>query len=136
MVELEVTWGRTLRVWWAYLWRNLLAIILSGAVGFVGSLLVTFAMIGAGASHQSAAAVVGPASVVLGLAFSLIPFKLILGKDFGEFRLALVSTRRPMAMSEPIFPDPEPFFADPGPVPDEAPPVLTRRGPPTFGKRV
>lgn len=26
-MELEIAWGRVIRVWWAYLWRNLAILI-------------------------------------------------------------------------------------------------------------
>ncbi|HZY17695.1 MAG TPA: hypothetical protein VFE82_04395 [Ramlibacter sp.] len=90
-MELEVTWGRAVRVWWAYLWRNLLAIlamVVAGAgMGFVvglvlGTLGVPIKTI------QGVATVIGG---LLGLAISVVPVKLILGKDFGEFRLVLLA---------------------------------------------
>lgn len=89
-MELEVTWGRAARVWWAYMWRNLIAIIgvvLLGAL--IGGILgVIMAM--AGASKETIQMVAAPIGWLLGLLISIVPMKMILGKDFGEFRLVLV----------------------------------------------
>ena len=89
-MELEVTWGRTAKVWWAFLWRNIVAIIaavvasmiVGGIIGFILGLL--------GASLQTVQLVTAPIGFVIGLAISIVPIKLILGKDFGEFRLVLL----------------------------------------------
>lgn len=90
-MELEITWGRVVRVWWSYFWRNLVAIlaamILGGIVGFVIGL--TMGMLGA--SSATVQYVTAPLGGVIGLVLSLIPMKMILGKDFGEFRLVLIS---------------------------------------------
>ena len=38
-MELEATWGRAIKIYWSYLWRNLIAIlaamVLGGIVGFI-----------------------------------------------------------------------------------------------------
>ncbi len=89
-MELEVTWGRTAKVWWAFFWRSGVALIaaavaimiLAGIIGFTLSLL--------GASLQTIHLVTMPIGFVMGLAVSIVPIKLILGKDFGEFRLVLL----------------------------------------------
>lgn len=90
-MELEITWGRVVRVWWSYFWRNLVAIlaamILGGIVGFVIGL--TMGMLGA--SSATVQYVTAPLGGVIGLVLSVIPMKMILGKDFGEFRLLLIS---------------------------------------------
>jgi hypothetical protein len=92
-MELEVTWGHAVRVWWAYLWRNLLMIVamlvLGAALGFV----IGFVMGALGISSKTIVAVTAVFGAILGLALSVVPIKLILGKDFGSFRLVLVSGR-------------------------------------------
>jgi hypothetical protein len=40
--------------------------------------------------------VVAPLGFAMGLAFSIVPMKMILGKDFGEFRLVLFA-KHPLA---------------------------------------
>ncbi len=90
-MELEITWGRTLRVWWAYCWRSLIAIVVAFILGaFIGGIIgFIVAMIGL---PQEIINFVGlPIGVMIGLAASIVPMKLILGKDFGEFHLVLLS---------------------------------------------
>jgi hypothetical protein len=90
-MELEITWKRVVRIWWAYFWRNIIATIaalicggiVGGIVGFVLSLL--------GVSTETGVLVTAPIGVVLGFIISLIPMKMIIGKDFGEFRLVLLA---------------------------------------------
>ena len=89
-MELEVTWERAVRVWWAFLWRSIVAVfasmlicgILGFVIGFVGTLL-----------HVPIPVLYGLVMILsfgIGLAISIVPLKLILGKDFGEFKLVLV----------------------------------------------
>ena len=89
-MELEVTWGRTIRVWWSLLWRNLVAILAAGVTGaIIGGVLG--AIMGAmGVPVKTIQIVTLPIGFVLGLGISVVPLKMILGKDFGEFRLLLV----------------------------------------------
>jgi energy-converting hydrogenase Eha subunit A len=90
VMELEITWNSALRVWWAYIWRNLIAIIVSMVVGFAIGLAVGFASKYAGISIETIKPVVMIVSGLAGLAISVIPIKIILGKNFGEFRLVLM----------------------------------------------
>jgi hypothetical protein len=90
-MELEITWGRAVRVWWAYVRRNLIAlvvaIILGGVlgfiVGFVGAAIGIPTLI-----HRSFAALL---CCSVGFAISIVPVKMILGKTYGDFRLVLLS---------------------------------------------
>ena len=89
-MELEITWERAVRVWWSYLWRNLIAVlasmvicgILGGILGFIGAII----HVPSGALYVLIMII----SFVIGLGISIVPMKMILGKDFGEFRLLLV----------------------------------------------
>lgn len=89
-MELEITWGRVVRIWWAYCWRNLIAIIVAMLVGAVIGGIFGFILGAAGASATTIKIVVMPIGAILGLVISIFPMKMILGKDFGEFRLVLV----------------------------------------------
>jgi hypothetical protein len=90
-MELEATWSRVIRVWWSYLWRNLIAmvvaVIISAIVGFVSG----FVMGAMGVSVETIQLISFPIGAIIGLAISVFPMKMILGKDFGEFRLVLLS---------------------------------------------
>lgn len=90
-MEVEITWGRVIRVWWAYLWRNLIAIVLAAIAGGIAGFILGFIMGAMGIAPKTIQIVAAPLGGLLGLAFSVIPMKMILGKDFGQFRLVLVS---------------------------------------------
>ena len=88
--EIEVTWGRALRVWWAYFWRSIIAIIASVIVSFVLGFMFGFL----GHLFGLSSGVIEVVSAILGFgtgaAFSLVCVKLILNKNYGSFRLCLV----------------------------------------------
>ncbi len=92
-MELEVTWERAFRVWWAYFWRSLIAIAASIVVGAVVGGILGFILGAAGVPTKTIPIVTAPVGFVVGLLFSVVPVKMILGKDFGEFRLLLVATQ-------------------------------------------
>lgn len=92
-MELEITWGRMLRVWWAHFWRSMIAAIvgmlLGGVVGFIlGAILYASGV----TSPETIQIIVGPIGFIIGVFISIFPMKMILGKDFGEFRLVLVES--------------------------------------------
>ncbi len=89
-MELEVTWGRTARVWWAYLWRNLIAVAAGSLVGIVLGAILGFILGAAGARAETIRLAVFPIGAVVGLLVSIVPIRLILGMNFGEFRLVLL----------------------------------------------
>ncbi|MGH8507064.1 MAG: hypothetical protein ACRETM_14060 [Stenotrophobium sp.] len=93
-MELEITWGRAIRIWWSYFWRNLIAILAAVIVGGVIGGILGAIMGTAGASMKTIQMVSMPIGLILGLGISVIPMKMILGKDFGEFRLALVQKQQ------------------------------------------
>jgi hypothetical protein len=94
-MELEVTWNRAIRVWLSYLWRVILVTIagtvLSGVFGFILGLVWT--IVGLPMLVLQPVAMV--AGLAIGLAITVVPIKLILGKDYGEFRLVLVANALP-----------------------------------------
>lgn len=89
-MELEVTWTRAIRIWWAYLWRSMVAIFCSMIIGAIVGGMIGVIMGIIGASQDSIVLLVSPISLMIGLAVSIVPIKMILGKDFGEFRLVLI----------------------------------------------
>jgi hypothetical protein len=90
-VELEVTWGRAARVWWAFVWRNLIALVVALVIGAAVGFVIGFAMGAAGASQRTIQFVTAPIGAFMGLGISIVPVRMILGKNFGDFRLALVA---------------------------------------------
>jgi hypothetical protein len=90
-MELEVTWNRAICVWWSYLWRSIIAASLGMVFALVICVIVAIVGLTLGLPSlaiQSVGLVLG---IVNGLAISVVPIKLILGKDYGEFRLVLLS---------------------------------------------
>ncbi len=92
-MELEVTWKRAIKVWWSYLWRNFIAIIGASLIGGIFGGIVGFVGAALGASFETLQVIIMPIAVIIGLVVSIIPIKMILGKDFGEFRLVLVQDK-------------------------------------------
>jgi hypothetical protein len=90
-MEMEITWGNVIRVWWAYLWRNLVAIIVAVVIGAIGGGILGFVMGMLGVPVTTIQFVTALIGAAIGIALSIIPMKMILGKDFGKFRLVLVS---------------------------------------------
>ena len=89
-MELEITWKRAAKVWWSYLWRNLIAIVGAVIIGAIVGGIFGFILGMFGASKETIQVVVAPIGFIIGLGISIVPLKLILGKDFGEFRLVLI----------------------------------------------
>ena len=94
-MELEITWDKVVRVWWSYLWRCLIAsvvamipcCIIGGIIGFIMGAM-DFPIL----AIQLIAGLLG---FMIGLGISVVPMKMILGKDFGEFRLVLLAKQIP-----------------------------------------
>jgi hypothetical protein len=95
-LELEITWSRAVRVWWSYLWRNLIAIVVGLLVGMIIGGVIGLILGAMGVSVRTIQIVVAPIGFVVGLALFVVPLKMILGKDFGEFRLVLLA-KQPQA---------------------------------------
>ncbi len=95
-MELEITWSRAVRVWWSYLWRNLIAIVVAMIIGMVIGAIIGFILGAMGVPVRTIQILVAPIGFVIGLAISIVPLKMILGKDFGEFRLVLLA-KQPQA---------------------------------------
>jgi hypothetical protein len=86
METLEVTWDRTLVIWWSYVWRCVLYSMLLGAfLGFGGGLIV--GLVG----RADLGAPVGALLGWLGsIPVSIVVLKQLLAKRFKAFSLALV----------------------------------------------
>mgnify|MGYP001769822365 CR=1 FL=1 len=89
MSEVEVTWGRAVRVWWSLVWRTVLFGVLAGlGVGFVFSFLGSIA----GMSQGSIFIYSTIAGYATGIPIGIWVLKTVLSKRFSDFRLALIST--------------------------------------------
>lgn len=101
-MEMEVTWGRAALVWWAYMWRLALCGLASSLAGAVVGGLIGLVMGLLQAPKEMIAIVSLPLGVAIGLASSIIPMKLILGKEFDDFRLVLASKEKPSLAPERV----------------------------------
>lgn len=96
---LPVTPSRVFRVWWAYFWRSLVTLLAMFIVIILASivfgLLFSLAVPVLGLEMEAAQGLSRAIGMIFGFAAgllsSIIPVWLILGKDFGEFRLALIA---------------------------------------------
>ena len=98
-MELPATWDRTAQIWWAFFWRNVLILIPATLVGALLGGIVGVVLGIAGANPDTVRIATFPIGFLVGASSSIIPLKMILGKDFGEFRLVLVS-KTPPAVGE------------------------------------
>lgn len=90
--EIDVTWGRAAKVWWSLAWRMLLftvavSFVAGGILGFVGAML--------GASQQTVSTLGFLIGVAVGVPIGIWIIKLIIGKNYSDFRLALVPRNEP-----------------------------------------
>ncbi len=87
---LEMTWARVLTIWWAYLWRAVLA-------GFIVGLVIGFiigVMAGVMGTYQTNPAGVGSIisifGALAGAVTSVYMLKRVLAKQFKDFRIVLI----------------------------------------------
>ena len=91
-MELEVTWKRAAKVWWSFLWRNIIAVIVAMILGGIVGFIIGFILGAMGVSTQTIQYITAPIGMIIGLLISIVPIKMILAKDYGEFRLVLLQT--------------------------------------------
>jgi nitrate reductase gamma subunit len=102
-MELEITWKRAIRVYWAWLWRWVITFVIALAIlitfGFVIGFIVGFIMSKFGFQAETIQSVSTTIGTIFGLVGALIapifPLKRILGRNFGEFRLVLLAKDTP-----------------------------------------
>jgi hypothetical protein len=90
IVELDVTWGRLVHVWWALIWRNLVASLGAGVVGgLLGGIIGAVSAL-AGMRSSQVVFVTLPIGLAIGFVASLLGIKWLLRSKLGDFRIALV----------------------------------------------
>ncbi|MDC0161166.1 hypothetical protein OAJ07_06910 [Gemmatimonadales bacterium] len=88
--ELEVTWRRATRIWWAYTWRSMIAIICAVVLGGIAGGVIGGISYAMGADLGTGEVLGGIAGGVLGLLSQIVVIRVILNRNYGELRLALV----------------------------------------------
>ena len=88
MNEVEVTWGRAVKVWWSVMWRAVLFGVIAGFVaGFIVGLVGGFA----GADRGTITTLSGAAGAIAGIPVGIWVIKVVLTRKYSDFRIALVS---------------------------------------------
>ena len=86
MQELEITWQRTIRIWWAWLWRAFaLSMVCGGLIGFAIGLFGS--MLGFHNLAPLTMVVGSVVGVIAGVAMLVTALK----KSYPGFRVALIS---------------------------------------------
>ncbi|HJT23227.1 MAG TPA: hypothetical protein VJ873_01525 [bacterium] len=88
--EIAPDFNQLLRIWWAFAWRNLLVSLATMMVMFVVGCVIGFIMGLMGANLTVIKIICGFLGFLFGIAVSILPVKLVVGKDFGDFRLAVL----------------------------------------------
>lgn len=81
MQKVEVTWGRAIKVWWAWTWR----LVVYSTLLNTGLILITRLL-----EVPNRFLIMGVLALVLGLPIGWWVVKTVLGKSFSDFRLALL----------------------------------------------
>lgn len=87
MEEIKVTWGHALRIWWSLVWRVL---VFGGIAGLLLGLLAGIAGAVAGIEDAVIAGYVEIGGMLVSIPVGIWVVKIILGKEFSKFRVALV----------------------------------------------
>jgi hypothetical protein len=91
-MELEITWGRAIRVWWAYIWRYLVLLIVAEIPILIFGVILHFICdFIIGVPSETRYLIVFVLNLAIGLPLLVIPVKMMLGKNPCDFRLVLLS---------------------------------------------
>ncbi|HTT47497.1 MAG TPA: hypothetical protein VMG39_05765 [Pseudolabrys sp.] len=87
MQELEVTWGRTISIWWLFMWRSLLGALVFGfaigaAIGFFVAIL--------GLPREIITIASPLLGAVIGILWGVMVMRMALRKLYSDFRIVLV----------------------------------------------
>ena len=91
MQELEITWQRAIRIWWAWLWRTLaLSVVCGGLIGFA------IGFFGAMLGFRSVAPLNMVVGIVVGVIAGVAMLVTALKKKYPGFRIALIAQSDPL----------------------------------------
>jgi hypothetical protein len=87
-MELEVTWGRAIRIWWSLIWRGVLYGGIAGLVAGFITVEIGIALPGPQGPMDTWATV---ARVVVGISVGMWVVKRVMKLRYSRFRVALLS---------------------------------------------
>ena len=87
-MEMQITWDRASRVWTAIAWRMMLAVFVIVLVVLVA---LGFLLNSLGISGSTIDVILKAAGLILMLITSIWIIKSVLGRNYGDFRLVLIS---------------------------------------------
>jgi hypothetical protein len=88
MLEQNITWTATLRVWWSLLWRT--SLIVSAGL-LVATCIVAFVLGFAGLPDEELTKFTAIIAILCAILSSVLPVRLVLGKRMGRYRLILIA---------------------------------------------
>jgi len=93
-LELDVTWGHALRVWWAFAWRFISLTIITGfvcgcAIGFVVGFIMGMLRLPRIQIQLLVQLVAFPVGVLLSVLAGIWVMRMVLRKQFSDFRIVL-----------------------------------------------
>ena len=91
-MEIQPTWSRVIVIWWSFAWRNLIGLIISMVVSVVAGAIAGFILGAIGIPVPIIQGVGASIGLCLGLVVAVVPLKMILGKNYGEFCLVHITT--------------------------------------------
>ncbi|PWB90216.1 hypothetical protein C5688_11865 [Methylocystis sp. MitZ-2018] len=89
MENIELTPMILLRVWWAYSWR---AFFGAFAIGCVIGFIIAFVGLALGVDRSNWSVINLVINFPIGLIWSIFAFRMVLAKDFGDFKICLVKS--------------------------------------------
>lgn len=87
MEKIEVTWTLALKIWWSYVWRSSLLIVI---VAMIASFPVSMIMILSDVPKEISSLVSGILGMIAGLPAQIYVMKKILNKKYKTFSIALI----------------------------------------------
>jgi len=90
LIKLTPTWDRVIRIWWAYLWRNLIAALVSIIIAFIIAIAADFVLRTFQVSETIIKIITMFIVFVVSLIIGIFPMKMIIGKKFRDFSLIIV----------------------------------------------
>ncbi len=94
IVEAEITWTNTATIWWAFIWRLFVAVVMTTILLFAVNIFLGFIMSALDVSEAVSDMVGKILAVSFVLIVSIVPFRFMLNRDYGEIRLVIMDVEK------------------------------------------